>query len=248
MDKIKHYCAQIWNATRNTRIIMKKELRSYFISPIAYIVIALFLVLSGVMVFPAYFLNNQADLRGFFDLLPFLFAFFLPIITMRLFAEERNTGTLEMLITMPFTTWDIIFGKIAAATVFSIVMLVPTFIYPISIFFVGSPDIGPIIGGYIGAIFLGAAFASIGVFTSSLTRNQIIAVILALVISVFLAFLHKLSVIIPASIVDAVEFIGAGYHYSSIGRGVVDTRDVLYFASVVAVFAMATSRVIEERR
>lgn len=248
MLNIKKFLTEIWARTQNARIIMKKELRSYFVSPIAYIVITLFLILSGVFFFPAFFLMNQADLRNFFELIPLLFSVFVPIITMKLFAEERNIGSLEMLLTMPFSTADIIAGKILSATVFIIVMLVPTLVYPISIVFVGSVDIAPIVGGYLGAILLGAAFAAIGVFTSSLTRNQIVAVIISLVICIFLALIHKLSVLIPAKIVGVVEYLGAGYHYSSIGRGLIDSRDLIYFASLIGIFSLATARVIDERR
>jgi ABC-2 type transport system permease protein len=227
---------------------MKKELRSYFVSPIAYIVITLFLVLSGVFFFPAFFLYNQAELRRFFELIPILFAVFVPIITMKLFAEERNVGSFEMLLTMPFSTADIVAGKILSATVFIAVMLVPTLVYPISIIPVASLNVAPIVGGYVGAILLGAAFASIGVFTSSLTRNQIVAVIISLVICLILALIHNLSVLIPSKIVSVVEYIGAGYHYSSIGRGLIDSRDLIYFASVITIFSLATTRVIDERR
>jgi len=187
-------------------------------------------------------------MRQFFEILPILFAFFIPAVTMKLFAEERNIGSLEALLTMPLKLGDIVAGKILASTVFVVIMLLPTLVYPISILFVGSLDIGPVVGGYLGAILLGAAFSAIGVFTSSLTRNQIVSFIVALSICIFLTLVDKFLVLFPSVVVSIFQNIGADYHFKSIARGVVDSRDLIYFASVIALSVFGTIRTIEERR
>ncbi len=229
-------------------IIMKKELMSYFATPIAYIVITFFLVITGWFFFSTFFLYGQAELRGFFQLLPLVFSFVIPAITMRLFSEEKQSGSFEILMTLPVLTVDAVIGKVLASTVFVALMLVPTLFYAISVAFVGSPDYGPIIGGYIGALFLGAAFSAIGVFSSALTRNQIIAFIVALSICVVLTLIDKFLFFLPAAVLSFVEFLGADFHFRNISRGVVDSRDILYFLSLVALATIGTVEILEERR
>ena len=157
--------------------IFKKEFGTYFVSPIAYIVISIFLVVTGWFFFSTFFLFNQASLRNFFSLLPITFAFVVPAVTMRLFSEELNVGSYETLLTLPVTDGDVILGKFTASVAFVAAMLVPTVAYPIFVSFLGQLDWGPVVGGYVGALFLGASFSAIGLFVSSLTRNQIIAFI-----------------------------------------------------------------------
>jgi len=229
-------------------IIMKKELMSYFATPIAYIVITFFLVITGWFFFSTFFLYGQAELRGFFQLLPLVFSFVIPAITMRLFSEEKQSGSFEILMTLPVLTVDAVIGKVLASTVFVALMLVPTLFYAISVAFVGSPDYGPIIGGYIGALFLGAAFSAIGVFSSALTRNQIIAFIVALSICVVLTLIDKFLFFLPAAVLSFVEYLGADFHFRNISRGVVDSRDILYFLSLVALATIGTVEILEERR
>ena len=159
-------------------IIAAKEYKDYFISPIAYIVIFMFLIITGWFFFSTFFIFDRADLRDFFSLLPIIFSFIIPAITMRLFSEEQNIGSYEILLTMPVSFSDIAIGKFLAATLFTVSMLVPTLSYPIFISFIGELDPGPVIGGYIGTIFLAAAYCSIGLFASCLTRNQIVAFII----------------------------------------------------------------------
>jgi ABC-2 type transport system permease protein len=237
-----------WNRTGNARIVMRKELRSYFVSPIAYIVITLFLVIAGIIIFPAFFLKDRAELRGFFEILPILLSIFVPALTMRLFSEEHSTGTFEMMMTMPLSLGDIVAGKILAATVFISLMLVPTLVYPLTIMSVGSLDFAPVFGGYLGAVILGAAYASIGVFVSALTKNQVVALISGLSICLFLTLVDKFLVFFPARVVSIFEYIGADYHFRSISKGVIDTRDIIYFASVILLAALGTMKVIERRR
>lgn len=248
MNKCKEFIANLWGKTRTTRIVMRKELASYFISPIAYIVITLFLAVAGFIFFSTFFFNGVAEMRSFFELLPILFSIFIPALTMKLFAEERNSGSIEMLLTMPFTTAEVVAGKIAASTIFIAAMLTPTIIYPISIRFVGPLDLGPVLGGYIGALLLGMAFSAVGVFASSMTKNQIIAFIVAFAICMFLTLVDKFLVLIPSRIVGFVEYLGADFHFKSVARGVIDSRDIIYFVSVVALSSLGAIKSIEDRR
>jgi ABC-2 type transport system permease protein len=238
----------ISGATRNVRIIMKKELRSYFASPIAYIVITLFLLVIGFFSFITFFLANQTDTRRFFELLPLFFSLVIPAITMRLFSEELSTGSYEMLVTMPLSTADIVVGKFLSGSVFVILMLVPTIVYPITIAFVGTIDIWPIIGGYIGAILLGAAYVSLGILASSMSKNQIISFFVALAFCLLLTMIDKITVFFPDTLVSVLGYIGADYHFKSIARGVIDLRDIIYFASVIGLSVLGTIRIVEERR
>ncbi|MBW2194546.1 MAG: ABC transporter permease subunit [Deltaproteobacteria bacterium] len=212
--------------------IFKKEFMAYFVSPIAYIVISIFLLITGWLFFTTFFLNNQANLRNFFALLPIIFSFVVPAITMRLFSEELNVGSYETLLTMPVTLRDVVAGKFLAALAFVITMLVPTVSYPITVSFLGRLDWGPVAGGYIGAILLGAAFCSIGLFASSLTRNQIIAFIIAVAICFVLTLIDKMLFFLPRSLLGFFEYLGADFHFENISKGIIDSRDILYFLSV----------------
>ena len=213
--------------------ILTKEVKDYFISPIAYIVISIFLLITGWFFFTTFFLYNQADLRQFFNLLPIIFAFVIPAITMKLFAEEVNVGSYEVLITLPVTMNDIIIGKFLAAVVFLAACLAPTLAYPIFITFMGQLDWGPVIAGYAGAILLGGAFAAVGLFASSLTRNQIIAFIVGMVICFALTTIDKMLFFFPQILISVIGYIGADYHFQNISKGVIDSRDILYFGSVI---------------
>lgn len=212
--------------------IFRKEFRTYFVSPIAYIVISIFLLVTGWFFFMTFFLYNQADLRNFFTLLPMIFSFVVPAITMRLFSEELNVGSYEILLTLPVTFRDVILGKFLASTAFIAAMLVPTLAYPITVSAIGHLDWGPVAGGYIGAIMLGAAFSAIGLFASSLTRNQIIAFIIGLAICFALTLIDKMLFFLPQSLLGIFEYLGADFHFQNISKGIIDSRDILYFLSV----------------
>lgn len=227
--------------------IFKKELKDYFVSPIAYIVISIFLLVTGWFFFMSFFLNGQASLRSFFALLPFTFAFVIPAVTMRLFSEEISIGSYEILMTLPVSFSDIILGKFLAGTAFVAAMLLPTLSYPICISFVGNLDWGPVIGGYIGALCLGAAYTAVGVFASSLTRNQIIAFIIGLLICFALTLIDKMLFFLPPAVVKVVGYIGADFHFQNISKGIVDTRDILYFVSVVFLSLYGSSLAMTEK-
>ncbi|MDX1765195.1 MAG: ABC transporter permease [bacterium] len=233
---------------KSTKEIFVKELKGYFASPIAYIVIAVFLVLTGWFFFSTFFLFNQAELRNFFALLPVTFAFVVPAVTMRLFSEEFNTGSFELLATLPVTTLNIVVGKFLAASAFVAAMLLPTLAYGVFIAYLGDLDWGPWIGGYLGALLLGAAFSAIGLFASSLTKNQIIAFIIGMSLCLTLTLIDKMLFFIPEGILGIFQFLGADFHFQNIARGILDSRDILYFISVCFVMIYGTTLVVHEKK
>lgn len=228
--------------------IFNKELKDYFISPIAYIVISIFLLVTGWFFFTTFFLYNQANLRNFFSLLPITFSFVIPAITMRLFSEELSVGSYEILLTLPVTLRDIIIGKFLAGVVFVAAILAPTLSYPIFISFLGQLDWGPVVGGYMGAIFLGAAFSAIGLFASSLTRSQIIAFIVGMVICFSLTLIDKMLFFFPQSLLGVIGYLGADFHFQNISKGIIDSRDVLYFLSIIFIGLYGAHLAMQEKK
>ncbi|MCB0661363.1 MAG: gliding motility-associated ABC transporter permease subunit GldF [Saprospiraceae bacterium] len=239
--------------------IFIKELNSFFSSLIAYIVVGVFLAILGLImwVFPDTSLLNYsyATLDQLFDMAPVIFLFLIPAITMRSFAEEQQTGTIEILSTKPLSDTEIVGGKFLANFALVIFSILPTLIYYYSVYKLGAPegnlDSGAIMGSYIGLILLGGGFAAIGIFASALTNNQIVAFI----ISVFFCFLFywgfyffsKLPIFV-GKVDDIVQMLGIEYHYLSISKGVVDSRDVVYFLSFILAFLGLTVTVLEKRK
>ncbi len=232
---------------KQIRIIAVKEFKDYFISPIAYIVISLFLIVTGWFFFSTFFIYGRADLRDFFALLPIVFSFVIPAITMRLFAEEKNVGSYETLLTMPVSFSDIAIGKFLGATFFAASLLIPTLCYPLSIAFIGDLDPGPVIGGYLGAVLLAAAYCALGILASAVTRNQIIAFIIGCSLCFTLTIVDKLLFFMPTGIIAVVQYLGADAHFMNIAKGVIDSRDILYFISVVFICLFATRIVMHEK-
>jgi ABC-2 type transport system permease protein len=233
---------------KNIRHILGKELKSYFIAPIAYIVIAIFLLITGWFFFSTFFLYNQASLRNFFGLLPIIFSFIIPAVTMRLFSEELYVGSYEILVTLPLTFTEVIVGKFLAAVAFVTIMLLPTLSYTVTIALLGKLDLGPIVGGYIGAILLGALFSAIGLLASTLTRNQIIAFIIGMAICFALTLIDKMLFFLPESLLGVFETIGADFHFQNIAKGILDSRDILYFASSIFVALYAGHLVLQGKK
>jgi ABC-2 type transport system permease protein len=229
-------------------VILGRELSAHFSGPVAYIVTGLFLIFSGFLFFSGFFLVNRAELRSFFSLLPVLFSFFIPALTMRLFSEEKRSGTIETLFTMPVSGFDAAMGKFLAALGFSAIMLLPTLFYALTAAFLGDLDPGPVVGGYAGALLLAAAFSAVGVYASSTTKNQIVAFFVAFALCIFLALIDKFLIILPAWAAGPLEFFSAGYHFDSVAKGILDSRDILYFASVTSLFLWMTVSVLEDRR
>jgi ABC-2 type transport system permease protein len=232
---------------RQVTHIFRKEFRTYFVSPIAYIVISIFLVVTGWFFFSVFFLFDQASLRNFFSLLPITFSFVIPAITMRLISEELNVGSYETLLTLPVTFWDVVLGKFMASVVFVAAMLVPTFAYPFTVSSIGQLDWGPVVGGYLGAVLLGASFSAVGLFASSLTRNQIIAFIMGMAICFSLALIDKMLFFLPSSVLNIFEYLGADFHFQNISKGIIDSRDILYFLSLTFVGLYVTRLALETR-
>lgn len=233
----------------NVRHIFKKEFKAYFISPIAYIVIFVFLVIIGWLFFSTFFLNRQANLTRFFSLLPITFAFIIPAVTMRLFSEEINVGSYELLLTLPVSFNEIIIGKFLSSVAFVGIMLAPTLVYAVSTAFLGELDWGPVIGGYIGALLLGAAFCSIGLLASSLTRNQVVAFIIGMAVCFTLTLLVDFVLFfVPNAVVDFFQYFSANYHFQNIAKGVLDVRDILYFLTVSFIALYGTSLIMQEKK
>lgn len=229
-------------------VIARRELSAHFTSPVAYIVTGLFLIFSGFLYFSTFFLINRAELRTFFSLLPVLFAFFVPALTMRLYAEEKRSGTIETLFTMPVSPFDAAMGKFLAAFGFSVLLLVPTLCYAATAALLGDLDPGPVAGGYLGALLLAAGYSAVGVYASATTKNQIVAFFVAFAICALLTMVDKFLIILPAPVVGVLQFFSAGYHFDSIARGIVDSRDLLYFASLTSLFLWMTVDATDERR
>ena len=227
--------------------VVRRELRAAFGSPVAYIVIVIFLTVTGWFFFTPFFLIGTADLRGFFQLLPLTLGLVIPAITMRVFAEEFSTGSYEVLTTLPMTPLDVLLGKFVGSLLFVIAMLLPTVAYPLIVAALGNVDPGPVIGGYVGAVLLAAVYCAVGMFASATTKNQIVAFILGLALCAFLVLIDKVLVFMPAALTGVLQYLGADFHFRNIARGVFDTRDIVYFASAAAVALYAT-RVVVERR
>jgi ABC-2 type transport system permease protein len=236
--------------------IAKRELWAYFTSPVAYVFLVIFLLLAATFTFmvSGFFERGVADLTPFFFWHPWLYLFLVPAVGMRLWSEELRLGTMELLFTMPVAQWQAILGKFLASWIFLCIALVLTFPLVITVGYLGHPDFGRIFCGYIGSFFLAGAFLSIASLTSALTRNQVVAFILAVVISLFLILCgwrpitDPLSAWAPAWLVDGVTALGVMTHFDSVQRGVVDSRDLLFFISVIIFSLFTTSVVLRARR
>jgi ABC-2 type transport system permease protein len=228
--------------------ILKKEFNSFFASPIAYLVIGVFLLINGLFlwVFKGDFniLNaGFADLNSFFFLAPWVFLFLIPAITMKSFADEFSNGTIELLKTKPISDWKIVFGKFWASLLLVFIALIPTLTYAYTIYQLANPagdiDFGSIIGSYIGLLFLAATYTSIGLFTSTLSKNQIVAFILGVMITFFLFYgFDAISISLGNELI--IKKMGINEHFKSISRGVIDSRDIIYFLSVTVFFLFIT--------
>ena len=230
--------------------IARKEFRSYFQSPIAYIFITVFLALTHFFFFRGFFVVAQATMREFFALIPIVFLLFVPAITMRLWAEERKLGTMELLLTFPVKDWEVVLGKFLASFGFLAAALACTLPLAITVAVLGNPDNGAVIGGYLGSLLLGGTYLALGLWISALTSNQIIAFILTAASCFALYIIGEPMVLsaVPDSLAAFTANLSVGYHFDSIGRGVVDSRDILYYLSVIGFFLFLNIRSIESRK
>ncbi len=231
----------------NILIITRKEFKSFFNLTIGYVFIVVYLLFTNGLFFSTLFLANQAEMRNYFGILPWVFLFFVAAITMRLWAEERKQGTLELLLTLPVNDYEVIIGKYLASVLLIIMTLVLSLNVPITIALLGNPDPGPIIGGYIGAALMGAAYAAIGLCVSSLTENQIIAFLVTIFIvagSLLMGWLAE----IMGGLGPMCRFLSLATHFESITRGVIDSRDILYYFSIIFFFLFLNNVIVVTRK
>ncbi|MCF7708331.1 MAG: ABC transporter permease [Verrucomicrobia bacterium] len=240
---------------RHIRTISKRELISYFSSPVAYVFIVIFLILCGFFTLNIgrFFESNQATLAAFFFYLPWLYLFLVPAIGMRLWSEERRMGTMELLLTMPVTSWRAILGKFLASWLFLALALVLTFPLVITVNYLGDPDNGMIVSGYVGGILLSGGFLAVGSMTSALTRNQVVSFILSVIICLFLILAgfapvtEMLEDKVPW-LIDLVSSFSVMTHYYGMQRGVINLRDVIFFLSLIVFALFCTGVIIRSHR
>lgn len=231
-----------------TVTIAKREIKTYFNSPVAYIVVTVFMLIAGYLFFSQLFLERQAELRSYFNLTPLVFTFIIPAITMRLIAEEKGSGTLEMLITMPVRDWEVVLGKFLAGMAMLAAIVGMTFFYAITIMLLGPVDRGPVVAGYVGLLLMGGAFVAIGVMASSFTRNQIVAFILAFAISFALFIFGQITQLAPEGLAPILTFLSISKHFEPLSRGIIDSRDVVYYLSVMVVSLVIATASLESRK
>lgn len=235
--------------------VFKRELKSYFMTPLAYVFLFIFLFFSGYLTFKQGFYEmRQADLRVFFMNLPLLFVFMVPSTAMRMWAEERKVGSIELLFTLPVTVVQAVLGKFLAAWFFLTIALVLTFPMVITICFLGEPDIGLILTGYLGSLLMAGGFLAIGCFFSAVTKSQVISFVLSVVACAVLVFagmpttLSYLSTFLPAGFISAVESMSFQTHFESIQRGVLEFKDLSYFVLLIIGWIAACCIVLDERK
>ncbi|MBA3031296.1 MAG: ABC transporter permease subunit [Proteobacteria bacterium] len=241
---------------RNTKTIFKRELAAYFESPVAYVFIIIFLLLLGFLTFniSGFFESNTADLRVFFDWHPWVYLFLIPSVAMRLWAEDRRLGTIELILTLPVTVMEAVLGKFLAAWFFIGICLALTLPILFTVAYLGGPDPGVAACGYLGSFLLSGSFLSVGIMTSSMTKSQVISFILSVVISLFLILagfppvLDALYGLAPLWLTNLVSQFSFLSHFYSMERGVIDLRDLVYFLSVMVFFLFVTGLIIQNRR
>lgn len=240
----------------NVRIIFKRELASYFATPLAFVFIVIFLILAGAFAFflGGFFERSQADLEPFFTYHPWLYLFLIPAISMRLWAEERKSGSIELLMTLPVTLWQAVIGKYLAAWAFAGIALALTFPIWITVNYLGDPDNGAILAAYIGSLLMAGGFLAIGSCLSAATRNQVIAFIFTVVVcfgfllSGFPLVLGVFQSWLPQTLLDAIASLSFLTHFQSISKGVIDLRDLIYFGALIAVWLAATAIVLDMKK
>ena len=237
---------------KNILPILKKELKSYFNSPIAYILVVTFLVFSSIWVFflQSFFAGNIASLRNFFSVIPIVFIILMPALTMRSWAEEKKLGTMEVLMTLPFRESTLVIGKFLAALCLLAIMIALTLPIPLLLSQFGDFDWGEIVGQYIGVVLLGSAGISVGLFVSSLMANQISSFLISLFVLLVITLVSQVNRVfaVPPWAAEAVNFISFGHHFSNFQRGLIDTRDLLYYGIVSALFLYLNTKTLVFRK
>lgn len=237
-------------------VVFRRELVSYFATPLAYVFIVIFLVMAGALTFyvGGFFERGQADLQTFFNFHPWLYLFLIPALSMRLWAEERKTGTIEMFLTLPITTAEAVLAKYLAAWAFTGIALALTFPFWITVNYLGQPDNGVILASYIGSFLMAGAFLAIGSAISALTKNQVIAFVLSAVVCFLFTASGSPIVLgpvqgwVPGGLVQTIASMSFLSHFAAITRGVVDLRDLIFFGSVIGVFLFANTILVELKK
>jgi ABC-2 type transport system permease protein len=239
-----------------TQAVFRRELASYFATPVAYVFIVIYLVLAGAFTFylGGFYERGQADLQPFFSFHPWLYLFLVPAVSMRLWSEERKSGTVELLLTLPITLWQAVAGKFLAAWAFLCIALLLTFPIWITVNYLGDPDNGVIVASYLGSALMAGAFLAVGACLSATTRNQVIAFILTVVVCFVLLLagfplvLEFIGAIFPQGVVDAIAGLSFLTHFGAIAKGVLDVRDVLYFLLTIVFWLIACALVVGVRK
>ena len=233
----------------NALFIFKRELKSIFDSPMAYVFLVVFTLLNGWFFTTTFFLYGQSDLRTLFNIVPLVYLFFIPGITMGLISREKGLGTIEIISTLPIEDRDIVIGKYLSAVSLIGIALFSTLLHLITLMkFGNSIDYGAVFTGYLGLLLVGAVYASIGIFSSAVTDNQVISFIIGIAIIFIFWIFDKILVFMPDMLAGIIQYISVEYHLSNISRGVVDTRNLIYFGSIIGFFLFMTTRLVESRR
>lgn len=233
----------------NVKTIYLREIRSFFNSPMAYIFLVIFAVVNGYFFMNTFFLYDQSDMRALFSIIPLVYLFFIPAVTMGLIARENNLGTMEIVSTLPLHYTEFVAGKFLAALSLILLGLLATVVHLITLMSVGTNiDYGAVFSGYFGLALVGAVYAAIGTFSSSVTDNQVVAFIIGVFIVLVFFLLDKLLLFVPSTLAGLIQYLSVDYHYSNISRGVIDTRNLIYFASVIGFFLYLTVQNLEVRK
>ena len=233
----------------NILTIYKKELRSFFNTPMAYIFLVVFALVNGYFFTNTFFLYNQSDMRSLFGIVPLVYLFFIPAVSMGLISREKSLGTIEIITTLPVRERDIVLGKFLAGLSLILIALLTTLIHYITLINVGTTiDHGAVFTGYLGLALLGGVYTAVGIFSSSLTENQVIAFIVGIAIVITFFLMDKLLVFVPPGLAGIIQYLSTEFHLSNMSRGVIDTRNIVYFGSVIGFFLFMTTRVLESRK
>ena len=229
--------------------IYKKEMRSFFTTPMAYIFLVVFALVTGYFFTNSFFLYNQSDMRSLFSIIPLVYLFFIPAVSMGLISREKSLGTIEIITTLPIRERDIVIGKYLAGLSLILIALLTTMIHYFTLINVGTvTDHGAVFTGYLGLALLGGVYTAVGIFASSITENQVVAFIVGIAIVLVFFLMDKLLVFVPASLAGIIQYLSTEFHLSNISRGVIDTRNLIYFGSVIGFFLFMTTRVLESRK